>query len=95
MRRGSNPGQAPGPAFPTVTIEIGLHLVYIHSWTELETKFHEYFSDGSLEFRISDLISVQKKINEPVGNYLRRFREIRNRCYSVALPDAQLADLAF
>ena len=61
----------------------------------METKFHKYFPDGSLEFRISDLISVRQKINEPVVNYLRRFREIRNRCYSVTLPDAQLADLAF
>ena len=52
----------------------------VNTWAELETKFHEYFSDGSLELRISDLTSVRQKFNEPVVNYIRRFREVRNRC---------------
>ena len=60
----------------------------VNTWAELETKFHDYFSNGSLELRISDLTSVSQKFNKPVVNYIRRFREVRNRCYSVALPDA-------
>ena len=67
----------------------------VNTWAELETKFHDYFSNGSLELRISNLTSVSQKFNEPVMNYIRRFREVRNRCYSMALPDGQLADLAF
>nr|AAX96273.1 retrotransposon protein, putative, unclassified [Oryza sativa Japonica Group]ABA93376.1 retrotransposon protein, putative, unclassified [Oryza sativa Japonica Group] len=33
--------------------------------------------------------------DEPVHEYIQRFREMRNKCFSLSLTDAQLADLAF
>ena len=45
----------------------------VNTWAELEIKFHDYFSNGSLELRISDLTSVSQKFNKPIVNYIRRF----------------------
>ena len=28
-------------------------------------------------------------------NYMQRFREVRNKCYTLVLTDAQLVDIAF
>ena len=53
----------------------------INSWADLEKQFHSYFYSG-----VHD---------EPVQDYIQRFREMRNRCYSLSLTDSQLADLAF
>nr|AAX96875.1 retrotransposon protein, putative, unclassified [Oryza sativa Japonica Group]ABA92515.1 retrotransposon protein, putative, unclassified [Oryza sativa Japonica Group] len=53
----------------------------INSWADLEKQFHSYFYSG-----VHD---------EAVQDYIQRFREMRNRCYSLSLTDSQLADLAF
>ena len=45
--------------------------------------------------KLSDLTSLRQRNDEPVIGYIQRFREIRNKCYSLALTDAQLADIAF
>ena len=44
---------------------------------------------------MSHLTSVKQKIHEGVAKYIRRFRDIRNRCYSLTISDRDLADLAF
>ena len=44
---------------------------------------------------MSHLTSVKQKIHECVAEYIRRFRDIRNRCYSLIISDRDLADLAF
>ena len=45
--------------------------------------------------KLSHLTSVKQKIHEGVAEYIRRFRDIRNRCYSLIISDRDLADLAF
>ncbi len=45
--------------------------------------------------KLSDLTAIRQKHDESVQDYIQRFREMRNRCYSLALTDSQLADLAF
>ncbi|RLN34865.1 putative retrotransposon gag protein [Panicum miliaceum] len=45
--------------------------------------------------KLSDLTSLRQRSDEPVMGYIQRFREVRNKCYSLALTDAQLADIAF
>nr|AAT85304.1 reverse transcriptase (RNA-dependent DNA polymerase) domain containing protein [Oryza sativa Japonica Group]ABF96312.1 retrotransposon protein, putative, unclassified [Oryza sativa Japonica Group] len=45
--------------------------------------------------KLSDLMLIKQKHDEPVHEYIQRFREMRNKCYSLSLTDAQLADLAF
>ena len=65
------------------------------TWADLEQKFHDYFFNGETELKLSHLISVKQKIHEGVAEYIRRFRDIRNRCYSLTISDRDLADLAF
>ena len=38
---------------------------------------------------------VKQKIHEGIAAYIRRFRDIRNRCYSLTISDRDLADLTF
>ncbi len=45
--------------------------------------------------KLSDLTAVRQKHDETVQDYIQRFRDIRNKCYSLALTDSQLAGLAF
>ena len=67
----------------------------VHTWADLEQKFHDYFFNGETELKLSHLISVKQKIHEGVAEYIRRFRDIRNRCYSLTISDRDLADLVF
>jgi hypothetical protein len=50
----------------------------IFTWAQLEHKFHEYFYYGETELRLSHLIIIKQKHNEPIADYIRRFRDIRN-----------------
>jgi hypothetical protein len=54
-----------------------------------------YFFTGMGEMKISDLVAVRQKQMESVPKYIQRFREVRNKCYSLHISDAELADLAF
>src|SRR6185503_12983366 len=47
------------------------------------------------ELKLSHLTSVKQKIHEGVYEYIRRFRDTRNRCYSLTISDRDLADLTF
>ena len=40
-------------------------------------------------------MSVKQKLHECVYEYIRRFTDIINRCYSLTISDRDLADLAF
>jgi hypothetical protein len=72
-----------------------LPLNLVDSWVSLEQKFHDYFYNGEVELRLSDLTSLRQKYTKTVSDYLRRFREVRNRCYNLTLQKKDLADLAF
>jgi hypothetical protein len=67
----------------------------IDSWVSLEQKFHNYFYNGEVEPRFSDLTSLRQKYTKIVSDYLRRFREVRNWCYNLTIVEKDLADLAF
>jgi hypothetical protein len=72
-----------------------LPLNSIDSWVSLEQKFHDYFYNGEVELRLSDLASLRQKYTETICDYLRWFREVRNRCYNLTIAEKDLADLAF
>ena len=57
----------------------------ISTWAQLEQKFHEYFYRGETELRLSDLTMVRQKYNEHVDDYIRRFRDVKIRCFSLNL----------
>ena len=67
----------------------------VRTWADLEQKCHDYFFSGEIELKLSHLTSVKQKIHEGVAGYIRRFRDIRNRCYSLTISDRDMADLAF
>jgi hypothetical protein len=50
----------------------------IDSWVSLEQKFHDYFYNGEVQLRLSDLMSLRQKYTETISDYLRQFREVRN-----------------
>jgi hypothetical protein len=68
---------------------------WIDSWVSFEQKFHDYFYNREVELRLSDLTSLRQKYTETISDYLRRFREVRNRCYNLTIVEKDLADLAF
>jgi hypothetical protein len=67
----------------------------IETWVVLEQKFHEYFYNGEVEPRLSDLTTVRQKYNETMPEYLKQFRETWNKCYNLTIGEKDLADLAF
>ena len=42
---------------------------------------------------MSHLTSVRQKHDESVTNYVKRFRDIKNRCYRLVISERDLADL--
>jgi hypothetical protein len=67
----------------------------IFTWAQLEPKFYEYFYFGDTELRLSNLTVIKQKHNESIGDYIRRFRDTRNRCFNLNISDKDLANLAY
>jgi hypothetical protein len=67
----------------------------IFTWAQLEQKFHEYFYSGDTELKLSHLIAIKQKHNEPAADYIRRFRDTRNQCFNLNIFENDLADLAY
>jgi hypothetical protein len=65
----------------------------IDSWDPLEKNFHDHFFNGSYQLKLTDLTSVRQGKDESVSSYLRRFKEVKNRCFNLSLFDSDLADL--
>jgi hypothetical protein len=66
----------------------------INMWAGLEEKFHEYFYNRKTELKLFDLTAVRQKYSESVAEYIKRFREMWNKCYSLTVRERDLADLA-
>ena len=67
----------------------------ISSWEQLEQKFHEHFYDGTNEMKLSNLTSVKQRRDESVSDYIRRFKDVKNRCFRLTIGEKDVADLAF
>jgi hypothetical protein len=67
----------------------------IYSWVSSEQKFHDYFYDGEVELRLSDLTSLRQKYTKTISNYLWQSREVGNQCYNLTIAEKDLADLGF
>jgi hypothetical protein len=67
----------------------------VYTFSDIENKFHDYFFTGETELKSSHLVSVRQKSNESVSEYIRRFRDTRNRCYSLTIFERDLVDLAY
>jgi hypothetical protein len=65
----------------------------IGSWAELEEKFHSYFYTSIHKTRLSHLTSVHQGHDEFVLDFVKRFREIKNRCFYLMISERDLTDL--
>jgi hypothetical protein len=66
----------------------------IGTWKDLEQKFHAHYFSGSTEKKLIDLATLRQRHNETPMEFFRRFREVKGLCFSLNLPDDQLADMA-
>jgi len=66
----------------------------IHSWDELEQKFHDHFYSGDNETKLTDLTSIRQGRDESIHEYFKRFKYIKNRCFNLSLSEKDLIDLA-
>jgi hypothetical protein len=60
----------------------------------LEQKVHAHYFIGSNEKKLIDLTTLRQRNNETPMELLRRFRETKSMCFSLNLPDDQLAGMA-
>ena len=52
------------------------------------------FYNGDNELRLCHLISVRQNLDDPIDEYIRRFRDTKNRCYSLIISEKNLVELA-
>jgi hypothetical protein len=50
----------------------------VFTWAQLEQKICEYFYSGDSELRLLYLTVIKQNHNEPVTDYIRRFRYTKN-----------------
>jgi hypothetical protein len=66
----------------------------ICSWKDLEQKFYAHYYTGSNEKMLIDLTTLRQRNNETPMEFLKRFRETKSMCFSLNIPDDQLASMA-
>jgi hypothetical protein len=80
-----------GPAFTWFT-SLPAHSIF--SWKNLEQKFHAHYFTSSNEKKLIGLTTLRQRNNETPMEFLRRFRETKSMCFSLNIPDDQLAGMA-
>ena len=45
--------------------------------------------------KLTDLISVKQNKDESVSEYVKRFKETKNRCFDLSISEVDLADIAY
>ena len=61
----------------------------------MERKFLDHFFSGETEAKLLNLTSIKQGRDEPALDYFKRFKEIKNRCFSLSISEKDLADLVF
>jgi hypothetical protein len=79
-----------GPAFTWFTFSPAQSIC---SRKDLEQKFHAHYFIGSNEKKLIDLTTLRQRNNETPMEFLRRFIETKSMCFSLNLPDDQLAGM--
>ena len=73
-----------GSAFAWFTTLPANSILY---WADLERQFHQFFFFGITELKLTDLTSLRQRNDESVAAFIQRFRDVKNRCYSLVLSD--------
>ena len=66
----------------------------IRTWRQLEGQFHTQYHSEAAEAGIADLVQVKQKRGETISEYVQRFREVKNRCYTSHITEKEAVDLA-
>jgi hypothetical protein len=66
----------------------------ICTWKQLEEQFHIQYHSEVVEAGIVDLAQVRQKRGETVAEYIQRFREVKNQCYSTRITEKEAVELA-
>ena len=53
----------------------------VHSWNELEQKFHDHFYSGVNEAKLTDLTSVKQGRDESIHDYFTRFKDAKKSVF--------------
>jgi len=56
-------------------------------WADLEKQFHQFFYSGVCEIKLTYLTNLRQINDESVAAFIQRFRDAKNRCYSLVLSD--------
>ena len=81
-----------GSAFTWFTTLPANSILY---WADLEKQFQQFFYSCVCEMKLMDLISLRQRNDESVAAFIQRFRDDKNRSYSLVLSDHQSAEVAF
>ena len=73
-----------GSAFAWFTTLPANSILY---WADLERQFHQFFYSGITELKLTDLTGLRQRNNESVAAFIQRFRDVKNRYYSLVLSD--------
>ena len=60
----------------------------------MEQKFYDHFYSGENEAKLIDLTLVRQGRDESISDYFKRFKEIKNRCFSLSIFDKDSIDIA-
>jgi hypothetical protein len=66
----------------------------IRTWKQLEEQFHIEYHSEAAEAGIADLAQLRQKRGETVAEFIRRFREMKNRFYSTWISEKEAVELA-
>jgi hypothetical protein len=60
---------------------------FIDSWDYLEQKFHDHIFSGTYQLELTDSTSVRQDKEELISDYLKRFKDVKNRYFNLSLID--------
>ena len=81
-----------GSAFTWFTMLPANSIIF---WADLEKQFHQFFYYGIEKMKLTDLTNLRQRNDESITAFIQRFRDAKNRCFSLVLSDQQLAEVAF
>ena len=64
-------------------------------WADLEKQFYQFFYSSIEEMKLTNLTNLGQRNDESVIASIQRFRDVKNRCFSLVLSDQQLAEVSF
>jgi hypothetical protein len=79
-----------GPAFGWYT---SLGPDSIRTWKQLEEQFRIQYHSEAAEAGIANLAQVRQKHGETLAEYIQRFREVKNQCYSTRISEKEGVEL--